>query len=82
MGRHELFPNETMPNVKIPNPENGNNPELNNPKNVKGTKLGEGGGTKLGEHCSKVRLRQERMPIEPLSNSGFFSPFSGFGIFT
>jgi hypothetical protein len=27
----------------------------------KGAKLGEGEGTKLGEHCSKVRLSQDRM---------------------
>ncbi len=52
----------------------------------KGAKLSEGEGTKLGEYCSKVRLSQDRMPIEQLGNSGFlhlgFSPFLGFGIFT
>jgi hypothetical protein len=30
----------------------------------KGTKLGEGKGTKLGEGCPKVRLSQDRMPIQ------------------
>ncbi len=29
----------------------------------KGTKLGEGEGSKLGELCSKVRLSQDRLPI-------------------
>ncbi len=37
----------------------------------KGTKLGEGEGTKLGERCQKVRLIQDRMPIEPLTHSHF-----------
>jgi hypothetical protein len=31
----------------------------------KGPKLGEGKGTKLGEPCPKVRLSQDRFPIEP-----------------
>ncbi len=31
----------------------------------KGTKLGEGKGTKLGEPCPKVRISQDRLPIEP-----------------
>ncbi len=29
----------------------------------KGTKLGEGEGSKLGEPCPKVRLSQDRLPI-------------------
>ncbi len=34
----------------------------------KGTKLGEGGkGIKLGEPCPKVRLSQDRLPIEPFA---------------
>jgi len=39
-----------------------------------------GKGTKLGEHCPKVRLSQDRMLIEPLTLSGYF--FLGGGIFT
>ena len=31
----------------------------------KGTKLGEGKESKLGEPCPKVRLSQDRLPIEP-----------------
>ncbi len=31
----------------------------------KGTKLGEGKGSKLGEPFPKVRLSQDRMPLEP-----------------
>ncbi len=31
----------------------------------KGTKQGEGKGSKLGEPCPKVRLSQDRLPIEP-----------------
>ncbi len=31
----------------------------------KGSKLGEGKGSRLGEPCPKVRLSQDRMPIEP-----------------
>ena len=31
----------------------------------KGTKLGEGKGSKLGEPFPKVRLSQDRMPVEP-----------------
>ncbi len=30
----------------------------------KGTKLGEGEGSKLGEPCPKVMLSQDRLPIE------------------
>ncbi len=33
----------------------------------KGTKLGEGKGSKLGEPCPKVRLSQDRLPIDPLA---------------
>jgi hypothetical protein len=33
----------------------------------KGTKLGEGEGSKLGEPYSKVRLSQYRLPIEPFA---------------
>ena len=29
-----------------------------------------GKGTKLGEHCPKVRLSQDRMPIIPKKSSG------------
>jgi hypothetical protein len=31
----------------------------------KGTKLGEGEGSKLGEPCPKVSLSQDRLLIEP-----------------
>jgi hypothetical protein len=42
-----------------------------------GTKLGEEKGSKLGKPCPKVRLSQDRLPIEP------FSVFlRNFGIFT
>ncbi len=34
----------------------------------KGTKLAEGKGSKLGEHCPKVRLSQDRLPIEPFAH--------------
>jgi hypothetical protein len=33
----------------------------------KGTKLCEGEGSKLGEPCPKVRLSQDRLPIEPFA---------------
>jgi hypothetical protein len=33
----------------------------------KGTKLGEGKGSKMGEPCPKVRLSQDRLPIEPFA---------------
>jgi hypothetical protein len=33
----------------------------------KGTKLGEGERSKLGEPCPKVRLSQDRLPIEPFA---------------
>jgi hypothetical protein len=36
----------------------------------KGTKLGEGEGSKLGEPCPKVRLSQDRLPIEPFALKG------------
>ncbi len=42
-------------------------------------------GTKLGEHCPKVRLSQDRMPIEPFGITGFlyvFGIFTSFGIVT
>jgi hypothetical protein len=39
----------------------------------KGTKLGEREGSKLGEPCPKVRLSQDRLPIEP----PFFHSLSG-----
>jgi hypothetical protein len=81
-GHHELFPNKTIPKVKIPNMKIPNrtinlckNPEHKNPEKGKGTKLDEEEGTKLGEHCSKVRSSQNRMPIEPLTQQQF-------GIFT
>jgi hypothetical protein len=32
----------------------------------KGTKQGEGKGSKLGKPCPKVRLSRDRLPIEPL----------------
>ncbi len=35
---------------------------------VKGTKLGEGKGNKLGEPCPKVRLSPDRLPIEPFAH--------------
>jgi hypothetical protein len=44
-----------------------------------------GKGTKLGEHCPKVRLSQDRMPIEPFRIMGFlyvFGIFTSFGIVT
>jgi hypothetical protein len=31
-----------------------------------GTKLGEGEGSELGKPCPKVRLSQDRMPVESL----------------
>ncbi len=34
----------------------------------KGTKLGEGKGSKLGDPCPKVRLSQDRLPIEPFAH--------------
>ncbi len=34
----------------------------------KGSKLGEGKGSKLGEPCLKVRLSQDRLPIEPFAH--------------
>ncbi len=42
-----------------------------------------GKGTKLGELCPKVRLSQDRMPIEPFGITGFlyvFGIFTSFGI--
>jgi hypothetical protein len=39
----------------------------------KGTKLGEGEGSKLGEPCPKVRLSQDRLPIEPSFSLSLFS---------
>ena len=33
----------------------------------KSTKLGEGEGSKLGGPCPKVRLSQDRLPIEPFA---------------
>ncbi len=33
----------------------------------KGNKLGEGEGSKLGEPSPKVRLSQDRLPIEPFA---------------
>ncbi len=39
--------------------------------------------TKLGEHCPKVRLSQDRMLIEPFGITGFlyvFGIFTTFGI--
>ncbi len=42
-----------------------------------------GKGTKLGEHCPKVMLSQDRMPIEPFGITGFlfvFGIFTSFGI--
>ncbi len=44
-----------------------------------------GKGIKLGEHCPKVRLSQDRMPIEPFRITGFlyvFGIFTSFGIVT
>ncbi len=37
-----------------------------------------GKGTKLGEHCPKVRLSQDRMPIEPFGITGFVYVFGIF----
>ncbi len=34
----------------------------------KDTKLGEGEGSKQGEPCPKVRLSQDRLPIEPFAH--------------
>jgi hypothetical protein len=42
-----------------------NNPERKNHECKKPEVRGK--GTKLGEHCPKVRISQDRMPIEPLT---------------
>ena len=42
-----------------------------------------GKGTKLGEHYPKVRLSQDRMPIEPFGITGYLYVFgisTSFGI--
>jgi len=36
---------------------------------VKGNKLGVGKGSKVGEPCPKVRLSQDRLPIEPFART-------------
>jgi hypothetical protein len=47
----------------------------------KGTKLGEGEGSKLGEPCPKVKLSQDSLPIEPLTQQQFLGLLR-FGILT
>ncbi len=43
----------------------------------KAAKLGGGKGAKLGEGCSKVRLGQDRLPIEPKNYHGKLAEISG-----